>query len=70
MKNSLDINKSRTATTETTNVSSEISKIGITAVTITAAVIGCWALASMVAGVINNGGPIDLAVSLFKAITG
>lgn len=70
MKNTLDINKSRTTTTATTNVSSEISKIGITAVGFTAAVIGCWAVASMVAGAINNGGPIDLVISLFKAITG
>jgi hypothetical protein len=70
MKNSTGINRSRTATTTATEVSTEISKTGITAVGIVAGIIGCWAIASMVAGVVNSGGPVDLVVSLFKAING
>lgn len=70
MKNSTGTDRSRTATSATTNVSTEISKTGITAVGIVAGIIGCWAIASMVAGVINSGGPIDLMASLFKAING
>lgn len=70
MKNTTGMNKSRSASTAATNVSTEISKTGITAVGIVAGIIGCWAIASMVAGVINSGGPIDLATSLFRAING
>jgi hypothetical protein len=70
MKNTTSMNRSRIASTTTTNVGAEISKTGITAVGIVAGVIGCWAIASMIAGVVNSGGPIDLATSLFKAING
>lgn len=69
MKNTTDMNRSRTATAAT-NASTEISKTVITAVGIIAGIIGCWAIASMIAGVINSGGPIDLATNLFKAING
>ncbi|MDP3696165.1 MAG: hypothetical protein Q8R42_08635 [Desulfocapsaceae bacterium] len=70
MKNTTGINKSRSASTAATNVSTEISKTAITTVGIVAGIIGCWAIASMIAGVINSGGPIDLATSLFRAING
>ncbi|MDO9041353.1 MAG: hypothetical protein Q7U64_03275 [Desulfocapsaceae bacterium] len=70
MKNTTGMNKSRSASTAATNVSTEISKTCITAVGIVAGIIGCWAIASMIAGVINSGGPIDLATSLFRAING
>lgn len=70
MKNKLGMDKSRAQSSAATNASTEISKIGITAVGITAGIIGCWAIASMIAGTVNSGGPIDLMVSLFTAITG
>lgn len=70
MKNKLGMDKSRAQSSAATNASTEISKIGITAVGITAGIIGCWAIASMIAGAVNSGGPIDLIVSLFTAITG
>ena len=70
MKNTTGMDRSRTASTAATNVSTEISKTGITAVGIIAGIIGCWAIASIVAGVVNSGGPVDLATSLFKAING
>jgi hypothetical protein len=31
---------------------------------------GCWAVASMIAGALNSGGPIGLVVNLFTAING
>lgn len=70
MKNHIEIDKVRTRSTAASNASMEISKIGITALAITAGFIGCWALASMIAGAVNSGGPIDLMASLFTAITG
>ncbi|MFH2122693.1 MAG: hypothetical protein ABIJ50_04330 [Pseudomonadota bacterium] len=70
MKNIHSIDKSRSTSNTATNAGTEISKIGITAVAITAGMIGCWAVASMIAGAVNSGGPIDLIASLFTAITG
>jgi hypothetical protein len=70
MKNTTGMDRSNTTITATTDASAEISKIGITAVGITAGVIGCWAVASMIAGAINSGGPIELVSSLFQAING
>lgn len=70
MKNSTGTDRSRAASTAATNVNTEISKTGIIAVGIIAGIIGCWAIASMIAGAVNSGGPIDLVTSLFKAING
>ena len=70
MKNTSGINTSRTKTSAATDVSNEISKIGTTAVGITAGIIGCWAATSMITGIANSGGAINLMTSLFKAITG
>ncbi len=70
MKNSTSMDRSYTTITVTTEASTEVSKIGITAVGVTAGVIGCWAVASMIAGAINSGGPIELVSSLFQAISG
>ncbi len=70
MKNFPGIDKSRASSFAATNVSTEISKIGITALGITAGIIGCWAVASMIAGAVSSGGPIDLLANLFTAING
>jgi hypothetical protein len=70
MKNNSSMDKSRVQSSTATNTSTEISKIGITAIGITAGIIGCWAVASMIAGAVNSGGPIDLIASLFTAISG
>ena len=51
-------------------VSAEIAKVAVTAITITAGVIGIWAVACMVAGILNSGGPVGLVSHLFKAIFG
>lgn len=69
MKTTIDMNIDTTASAAT-NTSAELSRIGVAAIGITAGVIGCWAMASMIAGVANSGGPIDLISNLFTAITG
>jgi len=52
------------------SASREVSKVAVTAVSITAGLIGVWAVACMVAGVSNSGGPVSLVSNLFKAIFG
>lgn len=52
------------------STSNEVSKVMVTAFSISAGLIGIWAVACMVAGVVNSGGPISLVSSLFKAILG
>ena len=70
MRNNSSMDKSRVQSSTATNTSTEISKIGIATIGITAGIIGCWAVASMIAGAVNSGGPIDLIASLFTAISG
>ncbi len=53
-----------------TGTTAEISKVAVTAVGISAGVIGVWAVACMVSGLVNSGGPVELVSSLFKAIIG
>jgi hypothetical protein len=70
MKNTTGMDRSNATIAASSDASAEVSKIGITAVGITAGVIGCWAVASMIAGAVNSGGPLDLVSSLFQAING
>jgi hypothetical protein len=48
----------------------EVSKVAVTAVSLTAGIIGIWAVACMVAGTLNSGGPVALISNLIKAILG
>lgn len=50
--------------------SAEISKVAVMAISISAGVIGVWAVACMIAGISNSGDPVGLVSSLFKAIIG
>ncbi len=52
------------------NGSDEISKVAITAFSVTAGLIGILAVACMVAGISNSGGPVSLMSNVFKAIFG
>jgi len=52
------------------NVNAEIGKAGIAAIGITSAVIGCWAVACLIAGTISSGGPAGLVASFFSALAG
>ena len=68
MKNTQTIHKTQAQTEEST--SAEISKVAVTAFSVTAGLIGIWAVACMVAGISNSGGPVSLMSNLFKAIFG
>ncbi|MFH2122690.1 MAG: hypothetical protein ABIJ50_04315 [Pseudomonadota bacterium] len=70
MKHFTGIDKGLASSNAATNVSTEISRTGITALCITAGVMGCWAVACMIAGTVNSGGPVALVVNLFTAING
>ena len=67
--------KNPTATIETAaiaeaNVGTELSKIGVTVMTMSAAVIGLWGVTCLFAGTINSGDPIVLISNLITAIVG
>jgi len=50
------------------DISTEISKIGIYCIAISAGVIGCWAVVCLIAGMVTSGGPAELLTNLFSAI--
>ncbi|MBU1140470.1 MAG: hypothetical protein KKD01_03085 [Proteobacteria bacterium] len=60
----------RTSTKTESIANAEISRVAVTAISISAGVIGIWAVACMIAGISNSSGPVDLLSSLFKAIIG
>ena len=68
MKNSTAINK--TAAITDANVGTELSKVGVTVITMSAAVIGLWGTASLFAGTISSGGPLGLISNLMTTIIG
>jgi hypothetical protein len=62
--------KEQTKTTAVTNSANEISKVAVSAIGISAGLIGIWAVACVIAGMSSSGGPVELVSSLFKAIAG
>ena len=68
MKNTKTTNKTQAQTDG--NTTAEISKVAVTAFSVTAGLIGIWAVACMVSGISNSGGPASLMSNLFKAIFG
>lgn len=48
----------------------EISKVAVSAIGISAGLIGVWAVACVIAGISSSGGPFELVSNLIKAITG
>ena len=48
----------------------EISRVGVAAVAISSAVIGCWAVACLFSGTISGDGGMAIISNLVKAITG
>lgn len=52
------------------NATAEISKVSVAFIAITAGVIGLWATASLFAGTMNSGGPIELFQNLIITIVG
>lgn len=69
MKTILSAEKTQSSANQKVDVSTEMSKIGIYSIAIAAGIIGCWAVISLIAGMINSGGPLQLINSLFTAMT-
>lgn len=70
MKTTHSIEKSNTQVQAKDSAITEISKASIYAFGASAAVIGCWATACLIAGMISSGGPIALAANFVKAVIG
>ena len=70
MKQATSRNNTQTLTRTESAVSTEIPKVAVTAIGIASAAIGIWAVACMVAGMINSGGPLELIAQFFKAVSG
>lgn len=68
MKNTTTITRERSAANE--NVSLELNKVGVQAVTISSALIGCWAVACLASGMISSGGPAGLVSNFVSALIG
>jgi trimethylamine:corrinoid methyltransferase-like protein len=62
--------KTRTQATTHANVAQEVSKGTIAAMSAVPGLIGLWAAACFVGGLINAGGPLAFAKSWLQAITG
>ncbi|HID69929.1 MAG TPA: hypothetical protein EYP35_05570 [Desulfobacterales bacterium] len=60
--------KTRSAANE--NVSVELNKVGVQAVALSSAVIGCWAIACLASGMISSGGPAGLVSNFISALIG
>lgn len=68
MENSKTIHKTQAQTEE--NTTAEISKAAVAAFSVTAGLIGIWAVACMVAGISNSDGPASLMSNVYEAIFG
>ena len=68
MNNSKTINKEEARVENAVSV--ELNKVGITAFTLSAAAIGCWAMVALFAGTISSGGPLGLLRALTTTIIG
>ena len=62
--------KTKAKTMEHANVALEVSKGTLVAMSAVPTLIGIWAAACFVGGLINAGGPFVLAKSWFQAVTG
>jgi len=68
MKDSMTKEQARTRAVN--NSTGEISRVAVSAIGISAGLIGAWAVACVIAGVSSSGGPVELVSNLFKAIAG
>ncbi len=68
MKNTNTITRENNAAISNVNV--ELSKVGVGAIGITSALIGCWATACLIAGMISSGGPVNLVSNFVSAVIG
>ncbi len=64
------IAKTRTNTKTSANTRAEVSRGAMISINTAGAVIGLWALASLVGGMVAAGGPVALVQAWFSAVTG
>jgi len=62
--------KGQATTNATTNSANEISKVSVSAIGISACAVGLWAVVCLSSAFVSEGGPVALAKSLFRAVTG
>ncbi len=62
--------KERSQAKTGTDAVTEVSKVSVYAIAISAGLIGLWATVCLFAGTISSGGPFGLISNLVKAITG
>ena len=68
MKDTTTISRERSDVLE--NASIEVGKVGIGVIVIASTIIGLWAIACLVSGMISSGGPAGLVSSFIRTITG
>jgi hypothetical protein len=64
------ITKTNEKSIATDNVSVELSKAAVGAIGVSSALIGCWAVACLVSGMISSGGPVSLVANFVSAVVG
>jgi len=64
------ISKTRSNTTTSVDTRAEVSRGAMIAVNTAGAVVGLWALASLIGGMVSAGGPLALAKAWFSAVAG
>ncbi len=57
-------------TQDASHVETEISKIGVGGFAVASGLIGLWAVACMVSGLVQSGGPLAFVKSWFGAVMG
>lgn len=62
--------KERSQAKTGTDAVTEVSKVSVYAIAISAGLIGLWATVCLFAGTLSSGGPFGLISNLVKAITG
>jgi len=70
MKTTKSMERSKNLVTTNVDVNTEIAKVSVTAIAVTAGVIGCWATVSLLAGLVGSGGPVGLIQNFIAAVTG
>ena len=68
MKNTTTVTRERSATVDTVSV--ELGRVGVNAIGITSALIGCWAVVSLVSAMISSGGSGNLILNFVSSFAG
>lgn len=68
MKNTTVIAKDRSIAQDT--VTTELNKVGIGAISIASALIGCWAVACFVSGMVASGGAVNFVSNYIVSLVG